>query len=274
MLRRFFWWREGHSRVCHPTTNVWLFFNRQGDSLGLNGFDINAGLPPNNRSIVFTTSGNDARDSPPSWSPDAGAPGARLVFASIRETDARTRVYVKDAGTGDNATSLGLGQDPAWHPSADNVIVHSGRDPAGSQPGLWLIDDAGRMIRQLTAQERDRRPTWSPDGSFIIFMSDGRDGNWELYRLQVESGQVSRLTENPAQDGLPTISPDGRYVAYVNDQEGVWNLWVAPLAPQEDGGAILDPAVQLNLEIEGAPVAPIEGSLTSWLEHAIQWVAN
>jgi Tol biopolymer transport system component len=225
---------------------------------------------PNERSIIFTTSRNDARDSPPSWSTDSN----RLVFASIREGDGRSRIYVKDAGMGDNATVLGLGMDPAWRPSGDNAIVYSGRDPTGGQPGLWLIDDSGRTIRQLTGQERDRRPAWEPDGRFIVFMSDGRDTNWELYRLDVETVQIHRLTENPAQDGLPAVSPDGEYVAYVSDQDGVWRLWVASLDSPEAGGAPADPAVSSNRDSTAVPLAPIEGSLTNWLEHAIQWVAN
>jgi TolB protein len=88
-------------------------------------------------------------------------------------------------------------------------------------------------------------------------MSNERDGNWEVYRLDLETGEVERLTTNPdAQDGLPTVSPDGKYVAFMSDRGGVWRIYYVPI----EGGE--EPRLLSN----------IAGALPSWLEHAIQWV--
>jgi TolB protein len=100
----------------------------------------------------------------------------------------------------------------------------------------------------------DNRPAWSPDGSFVAFTSSGRDGNFEIYRVDVGSGQVTRLTENSAIDVLPAVSPDGAWIAFVSNRDGSWKLWAVPSA----GG----PATV---------IAPVVGDMSRWLEQAVQW---
>ena len=83
----------------------------------------------------------------------------------------------------------------------------------------------------------------------MVFTSDGRDGNFDLYRVDVSSGQVVPLTVDPAIDTLPTVSPDGRWVGYASTRGGNWQLW----------------AVSIN---GGTPVliSPINGDFRNWTE--------
>ncbi len=108
---------------------------------------------------------------------------------------------------------------------------------------------------RLTDNGADIRPAWSPDGRTIVFMSSGRSDDWDVFQVDAADGTVMQLTTDSSQDGIPTISPDGQYVAFVSDRGGNWNIWLKPVA----GGH-----TQL--------LAPIEGSLTNWLEHALQWI--
>jgi serine/threonine-protein kinase len=233
-----------------PDGRSLAYYQRRGNTLGLSRFDLTRDT--NLQGEPLTTGPSDAKDSPPTWNPAGG----RLAFASQRETDNRSRIYIKTATANNDAVSLIVGQDPAWRPMGDSIIAYSGRDKNNNQPGLWLISDDGVNLRPLTSIERDRRPTWTPDASQLVFMSDGRDGNWEIYRLDLQTQTVTRLTTSPTQDGLPSISPDGEYVAFVSDEGGVWRIWVTPL----DGSA------------QPTPLMAIKGSLVNWLEHAIHWV--
>jgi Tol biopolymer transport system component len=233
-----------------PNGRQLAFFNRQPGAGGLFGVDLAGGLSFDGRSVRYTGSLEDSQDSPPAWSPN----GERLAFSSTRFGDGRYRIYITSADENAQTVELGYGKDPAWHPRQD-LIAFNGTDLGGANPGLWLMraDGTGRV--QLTDNGNDQRPAWSPDGRYLVFMSNGRDGNWELYRLDTTTLELMRLTDHAAQDGLPTFSPDGKWVAFMSDRDGYWRVWFVSI----DGGT-------------AAPLGNISGQLQSWLEHAIQWV--
>jgi Tol biopolymer transport system component len=47
-----------------------------------------------------------------------------------------------------------------------------------------------------------------------------RDGNYELYAMQADATDVTRLTRNPAADIHPAWSPGGRHLAFTSDRSG------------------------------------------------------
>lgn len=94
-------------------------------------------------------------------------------------------------------------------------------------------------MRRLARLQADFRPAWlvtailvlalaagcsfiSGGDSGIVYVSD-TDGDPEIYRVDPETGESIRLTNNGAADEEPRWSPDGRQIAYVshefNDRE-------------------------------------------------------
>ncbi len=61
----------------------------------------------------------------------------------------------------------------------------------------------------------------------IAFMSD-RDGNNEIYLMNLDGSEQRNLTKNPADDRHPCWSPSGDRIAFASDrdQEGRWSLYV------------------------------------------------
>ncbi|MFN8469327.1 MAG: META domain-containing protein [Caldilineaceae bacterium] len=229
-----------------PDRATLAFFSQQADKLGVGGYDLNSG-----RRLRFSAF---VEDSQPRWSPT----GDRLVFASNRQGDRRWRIYTTPATDKERPadmvyTELTLGKDPDWHPK-DDQIVFKGCDDGGQNCGLYLIDADGGNRRSLTNEASDSLPRWLPDGSGVVFMSEGRDGNWDLYRVNIADGTVTRLTDDSAPDGLPAVSPDGTQIAFISKRGGAWGLWVMPAA----GGA-------------ATQVTAIEGELPDWLAQAVDW---
>ncbi len=56
-------------------------------------------------------------------------------------------------------------------------------------------------------------PSWSADGSKIAFASD-RTGNFEVYVMNADGSDVTRLTDDPFPDGAPAWSPDGKRIVF------------------------------------------------------------
>lgn len=84
--------------------------------------------------------------------------------------------------------------------------------------------------RQLTeGNSSSRSPSWSPDGSRIAFESD-RNGNWDIYVLDVLTAQASVLTTSPASDRYPAWSPNGEHLVFVSDRQGEPDLHLLQLS--------------------------------------------
>jgi TolB protein len=72
----------------------------------------------------------------------------------------------------------------------------------------------------------DRQPVISPDGTRVAFSSD-REGNVDIWELDLESGGLRRLTTDPADDWDPAYTPDGRQLLWSSNRGGHYEVWIA-----------------------------------------------
>ncbi|MEZ4727347.1 MAG: SH3 domain-containing protein [Caldilineaceae bacterium] len=68
-------------------------------------------------------------------------------------------------------------------------------------------------------------PTVSPDGQRVAFVSD-RDGNQEIYVVNVDGSNLTRLTYAPGSDKWPAWSPDGQRLAFDSERDGNRELYI------------------------------------------------
>ncbi|WP_298815282.1 TolB family protein [Chloroflexus sp.] len=81
-------------------------------------------------------------------------------------------------------------------------------------------------IRNLTNHSgSDRFARVSPDGRTIAFASD-RNGNWEIYVMNVDGSNLRQLTNNVAVDDAPTWSPDGSQLAFASNRDGDFEIYI------------------------------------------------
>ena len=100
-----------------------------------------------------------------------------------------------------------------------------GRNPseggATDQQG-WAVEQAWVSVAESSAAPA---PTPMPASGRIAFQSY-RDGNWEIYVMNADGSDVTRLTDNYAEDWHPSWSPDGRRIAFNSDRDGDHEIYV------------------------------------------------
>lgn len=79
---------------------------------------------------------------------------------------------------------------------------------------LWLVERRGQPRRLTDDAFVDVDPVVSPRGDFAVFASD-RGGDMDLWRIDLSSGELTRLTRSGAKAHSPALSPDGTRVAFL-----------------------------------------------------------
>ena len=191
-----------------------------------------AGAPNFEHLVRMNTSGGElieisrfVEDSYPTWSPN----GDIVAFSSMAYGDGQSRLGIVNDIYGKQQDWIRVsntevrGENPFW--MADGQIVYHGCDFLVDHAacGLFVVPSAGGSYRRLTTGNSDSSPAGY--GSRVAFMS-ARDGNWEVYAVNLDGTGLKRLTSNSANDGLPTWSPDGRSIAFVSNRSGAWAIWV------------------------------------------------
>ena len=67
-------------------------------------------------------------------------------------------------------------------------------------------------------------PSYSPDGARIVYQSRIFDQS-EIYVMDADGSNETRLTNNSADDTHPSFSPDGSRILFDSNRDGVWHLF-------------------------------------------------
>jgi TolB protein len=192
------------------------------------------------------------------WSFD----GTKLVFQAIRQGYPNCdQIFVMNAdGTNVKLASDGRGRTTcSFFINETHILYGSTMDtlgkgcppsPDSSFGYVWPVYktmdiymanwQTGEVVKKLTdTQGYNAEATLSPDGSKIVFTS-ARDGDLELYSMDVDGSNLKRLTYSPGYDGGAFFSHDGKKI--------VWR------ANRPRGQALTDYLNLLNLGLV-APVA-------------------
>jgi Tol biopolymer transport system component len=158
----------------------------------------------------------------------------RIIFQSTRPPFGCDQIFTMNSdGNEARLVSTGKGRTTCGYFFADGKSIlysstHLGADscpppPSFSRGYVWAVypsydifvaKDDGSELRQLTTTPRyDAEATISPDGKRIVFTSL-RDGDLELYAMNIDGSEVRRLTHEVGYDGGAFYSPDGSKIVY------------------------------------------------------------
>ena len=177
-------------------------------------------------------------DAWPAWSPD----GRMIAFCSNRDGNYEIhsmRVY------GSNQKRLTRSEEfngyCSWSPDGKQIAFQTdSAKPVGSTK-ISVMDADGNNLRVLLDDLNPRMPAWSPDGRKIAFSGlKGRASltaeeflntdiaemrakgllGEEIYLVNVDRSEPTRLTDDPFENKCPAWSPDGKRIAFTSNRGG------------------------------------------------------
>lgn len=144
-----------------------------------------------------------ARDSEPSWAPDAD----KLALMNISRAGSPTVFWVFEDGSfnganPDQVTRAQVATEPSWSPSGDLVAYIASNH-------IWVVpwDAVGFGNVQISDRGPNDDPGWSPDGQWIVFESWRDAANHDIYYMTANGGLPTRLTTDSANDFHPAWRP-------------------------------------------------------------------
>ncbi len=104
--------------------------------------------------------------------------------------------------------------EPAISPDRREIAFVSGGD-------IWTVAAAGGTASLLVSHPAtESRPVFSPDGKRLAFVSN-RTGSGDIYVLNLETNDLSRVTFDDALDNLDAWSRDGRWLYFSSSSRDI-----------------------------------------------------
>lgn len=178
--------------------------------------------------------------------------------ASTLATIQSTSVYnIEVASVGDisQGKQITHGSSAYKQPSylPDGRIVY---EAIGSTADIWIMDANGTNQKQLTYDEENSFPLASPDGRYIVFVSN-RNGNRGISRMDVDGNNSRQLTSDKNKFFFyPQTSPDSKWLIYNTSDDAGSFLWKLPI----DGG---EPVRLIEHEATSSAISP-DGTLLAY----------
>ena len=152
------------------------------------------------------------------------------TFLTSANLDGNGDVYLFDAVTGEMLQKLTndypLDYHPRWMPDGEGFIYSTDDDGTGNDEVFMMTLD-GRRTQLTDNSSFDGFATPSHDGRYVAFYS-GRDGDYEIYVMDIDGSNPRRLTTSPGRDASPSFSPDGRWVVFESERGGRYEVYAVP----------------------------------------------
>jgi TolB protein len=154
-----------------------------------------------------------------SWSPD----GSKLAVTLSK--DGNPEIYIISANDGSILKQLtkdkAIDTSPAWSPDGSTIAFVSDRNGG---PQIFVVPAAGGAAKQVSFNGNyNTTPTWSPaKGKHVIAYTTRDGGVYDIVTLDIDSKQMTRITQNEGVNEEPSFSPNGRAIAFARAGQGIF----------------------------------------------------
>ncbi len=145
--------------------------------------------------------------------------GSKIVFASNRS--GQMQLYIMNAD-GSNVvqvtdTTNGYNGGPFFSPNGSQILYRADYDKKDYLQ-IYCIGCDGKNRKQLTINDAvNWAPYWHPNGKIIAFTTSLHGHHqYEVYLMNIATGVLYRLTQNPSFDGLPSFNKAGTQITWTS----------------------------------------------------------
>jgi TolB protein len=162
----------------------------------------------------------------PAWSPD----GRKIAFVSDKGGD-ESIYLVNSDGSGEERLTGSEHRfiHPNWSADSSRLIFCSDDDlqpPKKNASEIYVLDLKTRKLSTVISGGTNTYPSWSPDGTKIVFRRMLGEMNSEVFVANADGSDQRNLTSHPAFDGWPAWSPDGRQIAFASNRRANYQIFV------------------------------------------------
>jgi TolB protein len=118
---------------------------------------------------------------------------------------------------------------PAWSPDGQSLAYVSFEDRL---PTVYVqLLKTGERHRVSARAGVNQAPAWSPDGKRLALTLSTRDGNLDIYTLDLTTQALTRITDDPGIDTEPQWSADGQSLYFTSDRAGGPQIYRVGIRP-------------------------------------------
>ena len=177
----------------------------------------------------------------------------RVIYTSYKYKNKPAKVYILDLETGEQILICDMPHmsfAPRFAPDNNHAIMSLAEKGTTS---IYEIDITTGIKTRLTSAfgAIDTSPSYSPDGKKIVFNSDRGRGRTQIYIMDRDGSNISKISNGEGSYRTPVWSPNGEWIAFTKILSG--SFYIGVMKPDGSDEKLLT---------------------SSWLEEAPSWAPN